>query len=598
MVLAFTTVSLIASLVMGLLIYRISTRYEEHTQRDNLAVSARSYVAQMDDRLGRMDAILYYILSDPAMLDAITMLGVASAPGKEIPDWYVAEAKRVLSVGISTEYIMQNSYRTVFFNQGGYFTSSAVKQSDDFTQNQRLVESFSLEEIPYLEPVARGEGHSVITGGHRDFWGAYGDVAVYSLMKAPRGYAMGYIEVENRLDSLRQLETSDPDIRFAILINGDELLYASDPEIPSEETLVRTSARLDTEDMLTEEGYAFAKAVSDSFDLTVLTCKSLQLITQGRNRIFQLSVLAAFAVFALSQISIAIWSSLLVRPVRQLQEIVENTSIENLQDQKQIEQIDRISENRNADEFAGLARSYQAMTARLDKAVRNEKRASMLQLQAQFDTLQTQVNPHFIYNVLNIISSRAVMADDEVICEMCGCLGSMLRYSTNNKTRYASVAEELEYLHSYFYLLSARYEDRLVTHVDVDEGIKRQMIPKMTLQQIAENSVKHGFHETDVHMELTVTGREETDGWYITVRDNGSGVSEEKLEEIRSRLVRVRENLRDMSLSTEAEIGGIGLTNTYARCLLLFGDDLVFELGNSREGSGFEVKVGARRGTE
>ena len=82
---------------------------------------------------------------------------------------------------------------------------------------------------------------------------------------------------------------------------------------------------------------------------------------------------------------------------------------------------------RMPDLFQELIDAYQAMMARLDKALRNEKQAAMLQLQAQFDTLQAQVNPHFIYNVLNTISSRAVLDNDETICEMCGCLGCPVR---------------------------------------------------------------------------------------------------------------------------------------------------------------------------
>ena len=229
MILAYSTVAVLVSLVLGLLMYRSGDRYERNTQRNSLEVSARSYVTQMDDRLGRMDAILYYILSDPSMLESMTLLGRAS--DGNIPGNFLMQAKNTMEVGISTEYIMRNSYRSVYFNEDGFFASSAVRQSGYDALNQRLIEDYALEEVDYLDPVIEGDGHSVIVGPHTDFWGAYGSVQVYSMMKAPRGNHLGFLEVENRIDSLKSLASSDPDIRFAILVNDNELLYASDPEM-------------------------------------------------------------------------------------------------------------------------------------------------------------------------------------------------------------------------------------------------------------------------------------------------------------------------------------------------------------------------------
>ena len=253
---------------------------------------------------------------------------------------------------------------------------------------------------------------------------------------------------------------------------------------------------------------------------------------------------------------------------------------------------------RMPDLFQELIDAYQAMMARLDKALRNEKQAAMLQLQAQFDTLQAQVNPHFIYNVLNTISSRAVLDNDETICEMCGCLGNMLRYSTNNKERYATVEKELEYLDNYFYLLKSRHENRLEADIDVDREIGRQIIPKMTLQQLAENCVKHGFKNTDSPIHISVTGRELKDRWIIRVQDGGPGISKEKLLELQSRLEEVRKDILERAIPAEMEIGGMGIVNTYTRCLLLYAEDLIFEMDNVPEGQGFVVTVGQKIKTE
>ena len=205
------------------------------------------------------------------------------------------------------------------------------------------------------------------------------------------------------------------------------------------------------------------------------------------------------------------------------------------------------------------------------------------------------MNPHFIYNVLNTISSRTILDNDETICEMCGSLGTMLRYSTNNKERYASVEKELEYLDSYFYLLKARHENSLEVSIDVDRGIRRQTIPKMTLQQLVENCVKHGFQNMDTGRHISVTGRVLADCWIIRVEDNGCGVSEEKLLELQRKLEEARKDILERVKPAEMEIGGMGVVNTYARCLLLYFEDCVFEMENVPDSGGFAVTVGQRK---
>ena len=177
---------------------------------------------------------------------------------------------------------------------------------------------------------------------------------------------------------------------------------------------------------------------------------------------------------------------------------------------------------------------------------------------------------------------------------MGGSLGTMLRYSTNNKERYASVEKELEYLNSYFYLLKARHENSLEVHIDVDQKIRQQVIPKMTLQQLVENSVKHGFQNMERGRRISVTGRVQKDGWTIRVQDNGCGVPEKKLLELQERLKEAQKDILERAKPAEMEIGGMGIVNTYARCLLLYFEEGIFEMENVPEGGGFAVTVGRR----
>ncbi len=589
MVLAYTTVAFLTSLILGIAVARISLQYEMTSQKNNLRVSAKSCVTQMDERLGRMDAIMQYILSDSVLLESITWL--AKAGDGNAPNRYVLDAKSNLSMGLSTEYIMKNSYRTVYFNQNSFVTSSAIYTTGSGDMpTQRIISEFLVEDIPYLEPVSAAAGESVIVSVHPDYWSSNDTVLVYSLMKALRGEGMGFLEVESRVDSLQSLELSDPDIHFLVVANGGELLYASEKGYGTElsESDCERIKELQDDMVLTDKGMIYTKSASSEFDLTVLAYKKNYLLEKEMWRLFSIAALATLAIFGISLAMIVFWAGVLTRPVKRLQETVENTNIENLQDHQ------RLEEDGYTDEFQELIRAYQAMMARLDKALQKEKQAAMLQLQAQFDTLQAQVNPHFIYNVLNTISSRAVLDNDETICEMCGCLGNILRYSTNNKERYASVEKELEYLDSYFYLLKARYGNRLEVVIDVEEEIRKRIIPKMTLQQLVENCVKHSSRNMDRTIRILLMGRKREGSWTIRVEDNGPGISEPDLLDLRGRLEEIRRGILERGIPAEMEIGGMGIVNTYARCLLLYSEDLLFEMENVPHGQGFCVTVGQK----
>lgn len=585
MVLAYTTVALLVSMILGIVVARISLQYEINSRKNSLRVSANSYVTQMDERLRRMDAIMHYILSDAVMLESIGWL----AESGETLNRYVLEAKSNISAGLTTEYIMKNSYRTIFFNQNSFLASSAVYVTGSGEiPKQRLISDFRVEDIPYLGPVTAAEGKSVIVTAHSDYWSADHHTTVYSMMKALRGENMGFLEVESRMDSLHSLERSDPNVDFLILVNGDELLYASD-EAYGEVLAERDRERMDSlsQDRIEmEKGVMYTKASSKEFDLTILAYNKNYLIQKERMQLFSVSFLATMVTLAISLTMIIFWAGVLTKPIKSLQETVENTNIENLLDNQ------HLGKEAVFDEFQELICAYQAMMARLDEALKNEKQAAMLQLQAQFDMLQAQVNPHFIYNVLNVISSRAVLDNDEAICEMCGSLGNMLRYSTNNQERYATVEKELEYLNSYFYLLKARRGDWLEVSIELDQELKKQMIPKLTLQQFVENCVKHGFQNMTSGRQIVIQGSIQEDSWKITVRDNGQGISDQTLEQLRNRLVEVRQDILERGKPAEMGIGGMGIINTYARCLLLYSQDLIFEIENVPNGNGCSVTIG------
>lgn len=581
LIMGYATIALFLSLTLGIVVYKISLDYEVERQENSLNVTSDQLVLQMEDQLKRMDTIIYYILSDKEMLDSIETLGVVYE--NNIPSNYVLNAKAELNVGFNTEYIFQNSYRTVFYNQCGDLISSFNHED-----KENPPEWLDISEIPYLDKADRAKGKTVVIGTHKDVAGGTDGADVYSVMKAVQGFQMGYIEIENTIDSLDSLEVAVPGAGFLILEEGEDVLYSSKKKKLKTDEIQRYLQMPDNT-VLHEGGMIVSKSSSDRFGFSIVSYVSERNAQAGRVAILVTAVIAAVLAFGTCFIMLTLFSFSLAKPVRELRKMIDKTSLDNLG-------IQSVQTGYKLDEVKMLADSYKSMTERLSQAVNNEKRSLMLQIQAQFDTLQAQINPHFLYNVLNIISSRGVEDDDDVICEMCGALANLLRYSTNNIERYARVSQEIQYLDNYLYLLKARHGEKISFDIHIEDEVGDQIIPKMTLYQFVENVFAHGYHHSDQKMVVEVCGRMYQDRWEICVRDNGEGIPEEKLKIIEEKIRNVREKILGHSENLELEIGGMGLVNTYARCLILYNENLIFSIRNLE--SGVEVKIGEKRSVD
>ena len=182
--------------------------------------------------------------------------------------------------------------------------------------------------------------------------------------------------------------------------------------------------------------------------------------------------------------------------------------------------------------------------------------------------------------------------NDETICEICGRLADMLRYSTNTKSRYAMIAEEITYTEQYLYLIKVRYGDKIELETEIDENIKSQILPKTVLQQIVENSINHGFENNTGRMKMQVCGYRKENCWFLSVRDNGQGFRKETHKDLKEEFEKTKRSLFEDRSNIELEIGGMGLVNAYARLLLIYSDSLIFELKNTEDGA--EVLFGAK----
>lgn len=150
----------------------------------------------------------------------------------------------------------------------------------------------------------------------------------------------------------------------------------------------------------------------------------------------------------------------------------------------------------------------------------------------EFQALQAQINPHFLYNVLDTINWMARKKGEENICRMVTAISSLMRASISNKKSMVSIREEMKYIQDYIYIQETRYGDKLTSYMDIEEEIRDILIPKMMIQTLVENAVVHGMENATWDCFLSVTGEVLEDSVVITVKDNGVGIPPQKLEQI------------------------------------------------------------------
>ncbi len=174
-----------------------------------------------------------------------------------------------------------------------------------------------------------------------------------------------------------------------------------------------------------------------------------------------------------------------------------------------------------------------SITEPIEKQVRAEQRQLR---KAEFELLQAQINPHFLYNTLDAIVWSAEAGNQKQVIDMVGSLSDFFRTSLNKGKEIVTVREDLHHVRSYLEIQQIRYLDILSYEIDVPEELYDNKVPKITLQPLVENALYHGIKNKRGGGQIVVLGWDDVDSYYIQVKDNGIGMTKERLDEIRNAL--------------------------------------------------------------
>lgn len=237
---------------------------------------------------------------------------------------------------------------------------------------------------------------------------------------------------------------------------------------------------------------------------------------------------------------------------------------------------------KSEDEIGIISHAFNEMCEKLNIYVEQVYAAEIQRKNAELNALQTQIDPHFLYNTLDSIRTKALTEHAGDTADMIVLLGDLFRWNSRTKEKFILLEVELEYIETYLKLQKYRYDDQMEVDIHVEDACLDDIVPKLILQPLIENVIKHAFVERTGKGIIGITVKEKQNTRLeITVFDNGIGIKEEKLHEMNEQL--------NQQINQD-DFNSIGLQNVQVRIRLLYGDSYGLKI-NSIDGMGTAVKL-------
>ncbi|MED3841121.1 MULTISPECIES: sensor histidine kinase [Niallia] len=236
------------------------------------------------------------------------------------------------------------------------------------------------------------------------------------------------------------------------------------------------------------------------------------------------------------------------------------------------------------DEIGMLGRRFKSMVLQINRLIDKEYKLQIENKSAQLKVLQSQINPHFLYNSFQSIGTLALKMNAVPVYTLLTSLSDMMRYSMDMREAMVPLSKELKHTQSYLSLQKQRFEDELNIILIIEPSTHEIVVPKMLLQPIIENCFKHGFSNKMEGARITIRAYTEDDDLVIIVEDNGIGVSSERLQTIHKKLYYEERRKEDK------ERESIGLNNIYDRLQLYYEGQASFVI-DSIEKKEFTVMI-------
>ncbi|RIX60444.1 sensor histidine kinase [Paenibacillus nanensis] len=396
--------------------------------------------------------------------------------------------------------------------------------------------------------------------------------------RRPIGILVIEADPRNLISSMNNLMIK-PESRSYVFSASDSLLVSSHPgeEItnPSLTELSRYPFQEQALDVSNKDNLIVtAEDPKLGWKLITITPKPVaKLEMAAANRYF---IIVTVAVILLAIAIAFILSRSISKPIKSI-----------VQEMRRVERGDlstKIQADKSYEEINYLNTHFNRMVSEINGLVVRNKIAAASEKNAQIHALQSQVNPHFLYNTLEMIYWLLDEQDNEKLANLVLSLSRIFRYSSDWRNSVATLKDELEQIGHYMLIIGARSDGRIHIQHDIDEELLLTELPKMTLQPLIENAVIHGLASYTGEGTITITACRDGQVIEIQIRDDGAGIPPAKLEELQQSLKRAerlewnelmeeekRSQREEPAIYGRSKGSGAGFLNVHRRLVLEYG---------------------------
>lgn len=238
------------------------------------------------------------------------------------------------------------------------------------------------------------------------------------------------------------------------------------------------------------------------------------------------------------------------------------------------------------DELGFLTHTFNQMRGELDYLVRQIKDKSeqeKLLKEMELKSLQSQINPHFLFNTLNTIAKSAYLEGSDHISKLITSLSKLLRYNLSHIEKPVRLLDEINIVKEYFFIQKTRFEERVQFSINIPEECLAVQMPILTLQPLVENAFIHGIEPFEKQGKIEIEAYSEKGSVIVLIRDNGIGIDEHRMKVLMDRSL-------DRIPTSEDHSTGIGINNVMKRLEMYYQSDQVFSVF-SEVGQGTTIKI-------
>lgn len=567
-------------IICGLFIsYRFqSMKVETQTQLERLSSSVAFRVASL---IADMDYISSDIIGRPDFLKNARNLSNGEGTNFDLQESYY-----FLSNDIKAYDRAKSNYQIIWFNdRGNYIDSRAYDVISSFKTTIERQQILDWPEKSIVDE-RRGSMYVFQSTGNEFFSSGKPELTSVRSVRMPTGI-VGYLLIQVPLEHLQYLFSEHDTYQsgMCILTESGDVLYKN-KLFPA--TFDLTGPDMEEDRKSDGERYLYSIFTDRQTGLQVISTKKYGILYREIwSDSWYLLCLALFLLF-LMIFCISYYSKKLSIPLVRLKNRMSDTTLNTLSEPE------KTKTGSSYDEIETLSHSFDQMRNRLAEMVQKEILITKMQSDERFRALQSQINPHFIFNSLNAISIMGQDGSMERVSTACQELAQLIRYASQQDPNDATVAEEIQHAVSYVDIMQMRYGTRISYDIYSDPETDEISIPRLVLQPFLENIFSHAMdvNHRNIHIEIAATFS--NDVLSIVIQDNGKGFPEETILNITKKMENATLG-RIQEIREHPVVGGIGIVNTLSRLTLYYGKAFSFEIRNKEtEGACISLRIEKR----